>query len=402
MDTLVESYDSLQEQLATHKQKLKEVDFSIKRLSGSDRSRNNGKTDLNNESNVKARLILTTSANEPRKVSLSNNKDNNRSIKRKSYDDQRYSYKNKRISTFKEHDSADEDMEKPTIKSSVVSSIMPIKTKEDLIKIQNKGANVQRNKRLFGHLLGTLSRFKSDDQLRSSTTQAIHRKELEAKIEINKVEEIKRLSADKKRLEEEKQKQQETIEILEAKMQLSQEFEDWQKNQLKLKKFIRTKSKPFVFYMPKILDENTKKMLEESALAIDELIAKRLQKTKAELEVLKRKEARLNNTEKDDTTKNENKENKQANMNGEAMESDNDELDEEKINANNVQLGVEDEDEVVESSNDTLELKPEINDSINKKEEIENIKESSTDKNNQNLSIDDTKIINTDERTSPK
>jgi hypothetical protein len=49
---------------------------------------------------------------------------------------------------------------------------MPIKSKEDLIKLQNKfSGSEQRNKRIFGHILGTLRQFKSDDKERSSTTQ---------------------------------------------------------------------------------------------------------------------------------------------------------------------------------------------------------------------------------------
>lgn len=415
MDNLVESYDRLQEQLASHKQKLRDVDSSIKRLTGNDRNGNrngNGKIELTTDHNLKARIILTTSTNEPRKISLSTNKDNSR-LKRKSYDDQRYSNKNKRNSGNMGHDSPDEDnLDRPTMKSSIVSSTMPIKTKEDLIKIQNKGVNVQRNKRLFGHLLGTLSQFKSDDQVRSSTTQAIHRKELEAKIEINKVEEIKRLSADKKLLEEEKHMQQQAIEILEAKMRLSQDFEDWKKNQLKYKKFIRTKSKPFVFFLPKTLDENTTKLLEETAAMIDDGVAKKLKETEAELEVLKRKEALLNKTdEKEATEKSDNKENKlDETMNSGVVESDNDEMDDEKINANNVQLGDEVEEEtVVEASN--VETGPAVK--VNEPEatcdktddvteEMEVNKDISTSIDTQNTSTEEASINNTSESADAK
>ena len=146
---------------------------------------------------------------------------------------------------------------------------MPIKNKEDLIKLQNKGVSQQRNKRIFGHLLGTLSQFKTDDKVRSSTTQAIHRKELEKKIEIQKVEEKKKHSDEKKKLEEEKYKTQKNVEILEAKIRLAQEFEQWKTHQLRYKNFIRTKSRPYIFYLPKILDDKTQKLLAETAALID-------------------------------------------------------------------------------------------------------------------------------------
>jgi hypothetical protein len=197
-----------------------------------------------------------------------------RSMKRKSYEGQQHHVIAKRVvnsainyTSQPDPDSGDEDRQR--VKSSVVSSTMPIKTKEDLIKIQNKGVNVQRNKRIFGHLLGTLSQFKNDDQVRSSTTQAIHRKELEAKIEINKAEEIKRLAEEKKRLEEERVRQGQILELLESKVRVTQEFESWKQDQLKYKKFIRTKTRPYLFYMPRQMNEHTSKLVQETAALID-------------------------------------------------------------------------------------------------------------------------------------
>jgi len=151
-----------------------------------------------------------------------------------------------------------------------VSSVpQPIKSKEDLIKLQNKGMNVQRNKRIFGHLLGTLTQFKTDDKVRSSTSQAIHRKELEKKIEIQKIEDKIKLAQDKKKLEEEKIREKQNVEILEAKIQLAKVYEQWKSNQLQFKNFIRTKTKPYVFYLPKELNANTEKLLNETASLID-------------------------------------------------------------------------------------------------------------------------------------
>lgn len=344
MESLIGAVDMLQEQLAARKQHLKDVDSSIKRLNGNEKNRQNngskGDISLDRGNSFKSRSMAPIT----RRVSL-NEADNVRSMKRKSYDDQKFS-NSKRNSSLNDPDSADEDgYDKPTIKSSVVSSAMPIKTKEDLIKIQNKGANVQRNKRLFGHLLGTLSQFKNDDKIRSSTTSAIHRKELEKKIEIQKIEEKIRHTEEKKKLEEDKNREQQNIEILESKIRIASEFENWKKNQLQYKNFIRTKSKPFVFYLPKRFDEATEILVKETASLIDEQIGKRLKETEAELAVLTKKAARLNN-EKEDIGNNENKENKQ---NPETLESDNDEMDDEK-NAISVRLGDDEEEEAADTS----------------------------------------------------
>jgi hypothetical protein len=230
MESFREDFSNIQVELATHKKKLKDVDISIKRLNGSEAGKSKDLDEL---------LLLPVPVNHKlnilntreRRVTLPNQSSNNRvlSLKRKStYDtDQTWTHSNKDIkrntsvngeeeeeeqqaddSCGEEEDEPSDETRRPTkkIKSSVVSSILPIKTKDDLIKVQNKGANVQRNKRLFGHLLGTLSQFKNDDKVRSSTTKAIHRKELEKKIEVKKIEEKCVDRAEKKKQEEEKYK----------------------------------------------------------------------------------------------------------------------------------------------------------------------------------------------------
>ncbi len=58
------------------------------------------------------------------------------------------------------------------LQSSVISKQTVIKTKDDLIKLQNKGDHSeQRNKRFFGMMLGTLQKFKTEDKVRSETSQ---------------------------------------------------------------------------------------------------------------------------------------------------------------------------------------------------------------------------------------
>lgn len=401
---LIEGVESLQEQVAKHRKLLREVDTSLKRLSGnangndkntirrqrsSDNPRNGGMTNnkFNGADNKMNPLLRTMPVQHQymggqkdmtrglvRKASLGNENDrmmphhdsynehgdeNRTGLKRKSYDNQ-YQGSAKRIvnsainyTSQPDPDSGDEDNHRHIVKSSVVSPAMPIKTKEDLIKIQNKGVNVQRNKRIFGHLLGTLSQFKNDDKVRSSTTQAIHRKELEAKIEINKAEEIKRLTEEKKKLEKDRVRHSQIVELLESKMRITQDFESWRLNQMRLRKFIRTKTKPFVFYMPKVMNEETSKLVEQTAALIDEQIAKRLKETTGELEALKRKEAQIEKdtqVKKDSNKMAENKENKDEEEGQEdKMAEDNfdndDEMDEDKISANIVQLGDDGEEE---------------------------------------------------------
>ena len=43
----------------------------------------------------------------------------------------------------------------------------------------------------------------------------------------------------------------------------------WKTNQLQYKKFIRTKTKPFIFYLPKELESKASSLLEETAVLIE-------------------------------------------------------------------------------------------------------------------------------------
>jgi len=335
----MESSYVLQEKLEAHKRLFREADASIKRISGRsiEETRNVQFKELPSKIvNVDIRVVSNESR---RKISLGS--DENRSLKRKSYDEQKQpATKNSHRRSLNDSEHPEKQLEySPTLKSSVVSShaVAPIKTKEDLIKLQNKGANEQRNKRIFGHLLGTLSHFKTDDKERSSTTKAIHRKELEKKIEIQKIEDKKKYNEEKKKLEELKQIEQQNVEILEAKIQLAKGFEEWKSNQLQYKKFIRSETKPFIFYLPKELDEKAQKLLEKTASLIDEQIAKRLKETEAELDALTKKSARLNKDQ--ETGDKENKESPVV-----ASDSESEMMDDEK-NAINVRLGDEEEEE---------------------------------------------------------
>ena len=139
-----------------------------------------------------------------------------------------------------------------------------------MIKLQNKfSGSEQRNKRIFGVILGTLRQFKSEDKERSNSAQAISRKELEKKIEIQKIEEKNRILEEKRKLEIEKRKTIKNIEMIEQKMELTKEFDTWKKNQVQYKNFIRTKTKPYIFYVPKELDANTQTLIQETSALID-------------------------------------------------------------------------------------------------------------------------------------
>jgi pinin len=331
----------LQEQLESQKKSLKSVDESIKRLSGKEEAANSEK-DANNH-NKSARLnsrVVNYSTSSALTVS-----------KRKYQNEHRINGKQRNSNDF---DSGDEDpttIKKRTLQSSVVSSNMPIKSKEDLIKLQNKhNGSEQRNKRIFGVLLGTLKQFKSDDTERSATSQAKQRKELEKKIEVKKVDELAKILNEKRRLVEEKNKQLRNIEIIEEKIKLTQDFELWKKNHEPLAKFIRTAAKPFIFYLPKVIDSKVEKLVQDTYKLINEEITIKSKETQAKLDRLIKESEQLT---KGDTTEKQpppataiivSSENKENSTKAEENSCES-ELDEDK-NDGVVRIGDDDDEEV--------------------------------------------------------
>jgi len=352
----MEELELLQSQLDVQKKTLERVDDSIRHLNVTDK-------DLRREeeSNRSIKRVVSLGSRSKREHSPDNrNSDAANSLKRKfSEEVPRRVRKSDLNDNRSESDDDDHHSSKIQVKSSVVSSNMPIKSKEDLIKIQNKfTGSEQRNKRIIGVILGTLRQFKNEDKERSNTTQAINRKELEKKIEIKKVEEKKRIIEEKKKLEDEKSIALNKVRILEEKILLTKEFAIWKTNQLQYKNFIRTKTKPFVFYLPKELEAKSSSLLEETALLIDDQIAKKLKITEDEIKRLQAEEDRLNANENDI----ENKENNKlvAPKKENQDDSSESEMDEEKNTI--VRIGDEDEED---ETNNHKNLKEEIPSSTN-------------------------------------
>ena len=301
--------DILQQQLETHKKSLERVDDSIKRLNGMEKAKKQVSSHglgldeyLDDDDDFKAKVSLSSkvmrinsSAQEEEpaaestttKRKLSENEDSLRGlggrVRRRGGEDEDDRLSGKR----------------PAIHASILSNT--IKTKDDLIKMQNKfQGSEQRNKRIFGVILGTLKQFKTEDKERSSTVQAQNRKELEQKVEEKKAEELKKILEERKRLEKEKSRQTRSIQILEEKIRITENFELWKKNQMSLMKSIRTKAKPYVFYMPKVSDEKIEKLIEESASLLEDELKTKQKMLDSEIEALNAESVSLQNEIEED------------------------------------------------------------------------------------------------------
>lgn len=174
---------------------------------------------------------------------------------------------------YKREEQEEEDMEdddaqfKPVISSRVIPQTREPPTKEIILAAQGDERSKARNRRMFGALLGTLQRFRQEE------TRMRDREDKRAVVEKKLEEAAKREKEEMKKERQElfldrRQKQQE-IRRIELKMQRVKEQDDWEARHRPLLNFIQTKSKPQIFYSPKVQNSKT----EERLVASQKIIA---------------------------------------------------------------------------------------------------------------------------------
>lgn len=173
-------------------------------------------------------------------------------------------------------DSADEDdtVFKPAVSSRVIATPREIPSRQEVIRRERTDERSrQRNKRMFGALLGTLQKFRQEEtKLKAKEDK---KAEVEARVEEARKREKEELRRERQQLFLSRKRQLAEVRVLEAKLARSRQFQDWRNAQLPLASFIKTRAQPSIHYVPKRKHPQTDMLLEQSAKELYEEIERR-------------------------------------------------------------------------------------------------------------------------------
>lgn len=254
---------------------LKDVDDNIKKITGRDpaesrqkrRAVGNGPPDIRNRERTATAFGRPT--NEPgEEFEFVNSPKNARGFPANRFrigDRGGSRFKKPRYRNNQNEESPDEEepARKVTVQSSVVATPKEIRTRKDSIETQKGDKKVMdRNRRMFGMILGTLQKFQSEESKRKD--QATKRAEIEQKLEEAATKEKEELRKERRELFINRREKQAQIRCLEQKMEIAKLHNDWEKRQNHLLHFIFTKTVPPIAYKPKRPVPETDKRLKDS------------------------------------------------------------------------------------------------------------------------------------------
>ncbi|XP_064540734.1 pinin isoform X1 [Drosophila montana] len=162
-------------------------------------------------------------------------------------------------------------MPAPRLNSRVIRELP---SREEVVEAQGIDSESRaRNRRMFGSLLGTLQKFcQEESRLRKNEDK---KAKIEKKLENQELKERALLQKERDSLFLDRKLKQLEIICLEKKMARLKDFKVWESSIIYHQNHIRTKTKPHVFFQPRMHTVQTEKLLIKSKCELDHLIEQR-------------------------------------------------------------------------------------------------------------------------------
>lgn len=201
----------------------------------------------------------------------------------------------------------DDDFEEKESSVKITSQVIvqDAPSRKDVLAAQNgDNQSKARNRRMFGALLGTLQKFRQEENRQKEKEEK--RAQVEKKLEEAALREKEELKKKRQELFTSRRQQQIEIRQLEYKLVRLKQLTEWESTKKHLLNFIQTKSTPKIFYLPKIHNEKTFDLLVESRKSIQKMIEeKRAEVEKAIAEHAIKKEGKDDVNPEDDEHRDE-------------------------------------------------------------------------------------------------
>ncbi|XP_078590373.1 pinin-like [Branchiostoma floridae x Branchiostoma japonicum] len=186
-----------------------------------------------------------------------------------------------------DEDDEDELPHKPSLASSVIPTPTAKMTRKDSIDQLNKDEqSKKRNRRMFGMLMGTLQRFRTEEVSKQQQDKERRRSEIDKKLDEKVEEEKKAAAAERQVLFKERRAKQAELRKLEYKLELAQLQEEWDRHNAHLMQFIQVKASPALFWCPKKHSKETLQLLKESQDRLKKVFDKRRKDLEEEISVM--------------------------------------------------------------------------------------------------------------------
>lgn len=266
---------SLKQEYTQIQERLRNVDNNIRKLTGREPAPiDHGRSNHTKRSHHSSRVKSTSEGNH-------------NEIKPSSDDDNDINDGDDDDNNDQQGDEGGDDQYSKEAPKKLQSSIVPVSRilKRRVEAIEEQKGDVRshtRNKRMFGLLMGTLMKFQSEENERSSITKK--RSEIEQKLEKEAEMEKASVHQEKTELLKERRLKQSEMRRLQLKVERIEVHEHWEKTQQPLSSFIQTKSKPCIFYLPKKMTPETEKRLKDTKDKCRMIIAEKRAKVQKELD----------------------------------------------------------------------------------------------------------------------